>query len=215
MLKSWLSPAAVAHREMGSSHKRREPMKSCCSVLGSSVLGPIFKRHSGYMLQVFRKDLKAFNRSFVHHLSTEFEKVSSSFEYIFLKYQTHCWCHFCVTRAVGQKSHFRKMWMCASIHPSMACVGVKIPQKSREQLWETAKFFDLWDGYYILQEHYVELKPTAGKFGFSVPKPALCLPAWKNPKNILLHKWELLKPPFHLRFLHPVPSQMCFLGICE
>lgn len=42
----------------GSGEKpQREPMKSCCSVLGTSVLGPIFKRHSGYMLQVFRKDL--------------------------------------------------------------------------------------------------------------------------------------------------------------
>lgn len=41
-----------------------------------------------------------------------------------------------------------------SIHPSMAYVGTKVPQKTREQLWETAQFFDLWDGYYVLQEHY-------------------------------------------------------------
>lgn len=61
----------------------------------------------------------------------------------------------------------------------------------------------------------VELKPTAGKFGLSMPKPALCLLEWINLKNILLHKWELLKPPFHLHFLHPMPSQLCCLGVCE
>lgn len=60
-----------------------------------------------------------------------------------------------------------------------------------------------------------ELKPSSWKAWAQHAQTALCLPAWLNPKNILLHKWELLKPPFHLQFLHPVPSQLCCFGLCE
>lgn len=132
------------------------------------------------------KSLERICKHLIAHLCTiwaEFEKVSVSFECIFLEYQTHCWRSFRMTWGVGQKSHFAKRWMCASIHPSMACVGVKIPQKAREHLWETAQSFDLWDGYYILQEHYYWAEANSWKIWTQYAQTCPLPPSMDKPQK--------------------------------
>lgn len=84
--------------------------------------------------------------------------------------------------------------LCVSTHSYMACAGVKIPQKAREQLRETLCSILLWlmQRCYILQEHYfwAETNYTAGKFGLSVPEPDLCLPVWVDTPKISRYKTE-------------------------